>query len=169
MYEEDKLLLVHFYYERMYYYMSTFGSVLVVIAFVSLFMSLVLIPVKDGVVSLVFLCVTLVCMLLCTVEVADTNIKKIDVGETVVVDGIKASENKVEIVLNGSASHTDIDVYGIDIALVDKGTSGTLVYKYKKGRISKELVKLEPIFVPFEYGTKEFDSLFSGYEITVLE
>jgi hypothetical protein len=149
--------------------MSTFGIILLIIALTSIFMALVLIPIKDGVVSIVFLFAVLVCMLLITVETADTNIKKIDVGETVVVDGIKSSENKVEIVLQGSASHTDISVYGIDIALVDKGTSGTLVYKYKKGRISKELVKLEPMFVPFEYGTKEFDSLFSGYEITVLE
>ena len=149
--------------------MSTFGTALLVIVIVSLFMSIILIPVKDGIVSAVFLCVTLVCTLLCIVEVVDNDIKKIDVGETIVVDGIKASENKVEIVLNGSASHTDIAVYGIDIALVDKGTSGTLVYKYRRGRISKELVKLKPIFVPFEYGTKEFDSLFSGYEINVLE
>lgn len=149
--------------------MSTFGIALLVIVLVSLFMSLILIPVKDGIVSAVFLCATLICALLCTVEVADTDIKKIDIGETVVVDGIKASVNKVEIILPGSASHTDIDVYGINIALVDKGTSGTLVYKYKRGRISKEFVKLEPIFVPFEYGSEEFNKLFDGYEITVSE
>lgn len=149
--------------------MSTFGIVLVVTAFVSIFMALVLLPVKDGLVSIVFLFAVLVCMLLVTVETVDTNIKKIDVGETVVVDGIKASENKVEVMLPGSASHTDIDVYGIDIALVDKGTSGILVYPYKRGRISKELVKLGAVFVPFEYKSEEFDRLFSGYEINVLE
>lgn len=149
--------------------MSTFGIILLIIAFTSIFMALVLIPIKDGVVSIVFLFAALVCMLLITVETEDTDIKKIDIGDTVVVDGIKASENKVEIMLQGSASHTDIDVCGIDIALVDKGTSGTLVYKYRKGRISKELIKLEPVFVPFEYESEEFDSLFSGYEITVLE
>lgn len=149
--------------------MSTFGIVLLIIVLVSFFMSLILISVKDGIVSAVFLCATLICILLCSIEVADTNIKKIDIGETVVVDGIKASENKVEIVLPGSVSHTDIDVYGIDIALVDKGTSGTLVYKYRRGRISKEFVKLEPVFVPFEYESEEFNKLFDGYEINVLE
>ena len=89
-----------------------------------------------------------------------------DVWETY----LEALDDRVKFLRNAHEEIMDgLDVYGIDIALVDKGTSGTLVYKYKKGRISKELVKLEPIFVPFEYGTKEFDSLFSGYEITVSE
>jgi putative effector of murein hydrolase LrgA (UPF0299 family) len=53
--------------------MSTFGIILLIIALTSIFMALVLIPIKDGVVSMVFLFAALVCMLLITVETAENN------------------------------------------------------------------------------------------------
>lgn len=149
--------------------MSTFGVCLGIIIFTSMMMSLILLTRKNSTPSLIFLCVEAVCVLTLSIEAIGTKIKKIDVGECVVVDGIKLDTSEVEIVIPGSLSHIDIKVVGTDIKLIDIGTEGVLVYYYHVGRISKQFWRDDPVFVPFEVESKHFNKLFQDYEITVVE
>ena len=151
--------------------MSTLSGILFVLILISFFASLFCLSLKDGWVSIICLCICGVCALLLLFECSGSNIDKIDIGETVVVGGRIAESNQVQVKLYGSDAYIDMEAFGKEVTLIDDGTKGVVVYQYRKAGLSKEILRNEPFFVPFEYGSDEFSKLFDPkvYEVTVLK
>lgn len=112
-----------------------------------------------------------ICALLLLFENCCSDIDKIDVGETVIVGGRVVEDNQVQVKLHGSDAYIDMKAVGMDVTLIKDAARGVVVYSYRKTRLSKEILRNEPVFVPFEYGSDEFNRLFDPkvYEVTVLK
>lgn len=151
--------------------MSTLGGILILLIFIFVMAAIFCLPIKDGGVSIVCLGIVGVCVLLSIFEGCCSDIAKIDIGETVIVGGRVVEDNQVQVKLHGSDAYTNMKAVGMDITLIESGTNGVVVYQYRKTGLSKEILRNEPVFVPFEYGSDEFNRLFDPevYEVTVLK
>lgn len=151
--------------------MSTLSGILILLMFIFTLATIFCLPIKDGNVSIVFLGITGVCALLLLFESCCSDIDKIDIGETVIVGGRVVEDNQVQVKLHGSDAYIDMKAVGMDITLIDNDTKGVVVYQYRKTGLSKAVLRNEPFFVPFEYGSAEFNRLFDPevYEVTVLK
>ena len=151
--------------------MSTLSGILILLICILFLATVFCLPIKDGNVSIVCLCICGICALLLLFEGCCSDIDKIDIGETVIVGGRVAEDNQVQVKLHGSDAYIDMKAVGMDVTIIDNGTKGVVVYQYRKTGLSKEILRNEPVFVPFEYGSAEFNRLFDPevYEVNVLK
>lgn len=151
--------------------MSTLSGILILLILIFGIAVILCFPIKDGNVSIVCLGIGAICALLLLLEGSCSDIEKIDIGEAVIVGGRVVEYNQVQVKLHGSDAYTDMKAVGMDVTLIENGTEGVVVYQYRKTGLSKEILRNEPVFVPFEYGSVEFNRLFDPevYEVTVLK
>lgn len=151
--------------------MSTLSGILILLILIFFLATAFCLPIKDGDVSIVCLLIVGVCALLLLFESCCSDIDKIDIGETVIVGGRVVEDNQVQVKLHGSDAYIDMKAVGMDVTLIESGTEGVVVYQYRKTGLSKAVLRNEPFFVPFEYGSAEFNRLFDPevYEVTVLK